>query len=179
MKLTPVPEDLFITWSSLEPWIRHHEFTWVHWEIHRRHHKGMEMGSDFMRLYSSVTQGAKWLIALQMNGVATESFHQGPTTAEGTHSYPDKVCYDIIGSCTWLTNTLRKFQRYNKADLRELFPLEMLGKHQRGLTLGIQKLYLIRNDFPQIFSCIVLLFSVIPTVGRVYSRLADPKKEAY
>ncbi len=39
MKLTPVPEDLFITWSSLEPWIRLHEFTWVQQEIHERHGK--------------------------------------------------------------------------------------------------------------------------------------------
>ena len=32
--------------------------------------------------------------------------------------------------------TLKKFRQYNKASPGELVPLEIIGKHQQGLTLG-------------------------------------------
>ena len=37
--------------------------------------------------------------------------------------------------------TLIKFRRHNKASLGELVPLEILGKHQQGLTRGIWPRY--------------------------------------
>ncbi len=48
------------------------------------------------------------------------------------------------------------------------------------IVLGVQKLHLIWNDFPQIFSCIVLSFSVVQTVGRVYVyKFANSPKLCY
>ncbi len=42
-----------------------------------------------------------------------------------------------------ISNTLRKFWWYNRASLGDLVLLAILGKHQQGLTLGIQPRYML------------------------------------
>ena len=55
-------------------------------------------------------------------------------------------CHQYLGKIQQLQfqlqSTLKKFWRYNKAIFGELVPLEILEKHQQGLTQGIRQWYI-------------------------------------